>query len=376
MPKNQLILIFVKNKTSRRVSKFIYRNIAINKFKNHKLSRLVNNFERYLTLWVSLCIVVGVLLGKFFGDDISVISNLTIATINIPVAILVWLMIYPMMVQIDFNSLKDVKKNLNGLWLTLIINWLVKPFTMAFFAWIFFDNIYQAYITPQEASEYFAGAVLLGAAPCTAMVFVWSYLTRGDANYTLVQVSVNDLVLLILFIPIVRFLLGINNIEIPYDVLITSVIVFVVVPLSAGYLSNKYIIKTKGINWFKDVFLAKLKPISVIALLTTLVLLFAFQGEKIIENPFAIFLIAIPLTLQTYFIFFVSWNIGKWIKLPYTICAPAAMIGASNFFELSVAIAISIFGLDSGASLATVVGVLIEVPIMLSLVKIANKWSY
>jgi len=336
----------------------------------------MNNFERYLTLWVSLCIVVGVLLGKFFGDDISVISNLTIATINIPVAILVWLMIYPMMVQIDFSSLKDVKNNAKGLWLTLIINWLVKPFTMAFFAWIFFDYLYQAYITPKEAAEYFAGAVLLGAAPCTAMVFVWSYLTRGDANYTLVQVSVNDLVLLVLFIPIVRFLLGINDIKIPYDVLITSVLVFVVVPLSAGYLSNRYFIKKKGIEWFKDVFLAKLKPVSVVALLATLILLFAFQGEKIIENPFAIFLIAIPLTIQTYFIFFLSWNLGKWIKLPFSICAPSAMIGASNFFELSVAIAISIFGLDSGASLATVVGVLIEVPIILSLFYLANKWSY
>ncbi len=336
----------------------------------------MTNFERYLTIWVSLCIIIGVLVGKFFGDDISVISNLTIATINIPVAILVWLMIYPMMVQIDFGSLKNVRKNLKGLWLTLIINWLVKPFTMAFFAWIFFDYLYQAYITPKEAAEYFAGAVLLGAAPCTAMVFVWSYLTRGDANYTLVQVSVNDLVLLVLFIPIVRFLLGINNIEIPYDVLITSVIVFVVVPLSAGYLSNQYFIKKKGIEWFKDVFLAKLKPVSVVALLATLILLFAFQGEKIIENPFAIFLIAIPLTIQTYFIFFLSWNLGKWIKLPFSICAPSAMIGASNFFKLSVAIAISIFGLDSGASLATVVGVLIEVPIMLSLVYLANKWSY
>ena len=336
----------------------------------------MNNFERYLTLWVSLCIVIGVVLGKFFGEDISIISNLTFATINIPIAILVWLMIYPMMVQIDFGSIKDVKKNLKGLWLTLIINWLVKPFTMAFFAWIFFDYLYQAYITPQEAAEYFAGAVLLGAAPCTAMVFVWSYLTRGDANYTLMQVSVNDLVLLILFIPIVRFLLGINNIEIPYDVLITSVLVFVVVPLSAGYLSNRYFIKKKGIEWFKDVFLARLKPVSVVALLATLILLFAFQGEKIIENPFAIFLIAIPLTIQTYFIFFLSWNLGKWIKLPFSICAPAAMIGASNFFKLSVAIAISIFGLDSGASLATVVGVLIEVPIMLSLVYLANKWSY
>lgn len=336
----------------------------------------MNNFERYLTIWVSLCIIIGVLLGKFFGDDISLVSNLTIATINIPVAILVWLMIYPMMVQIDFGSLKDVKKNAKGLWLTLIINWLVKPFTMAFFAWIFFDYLYQAYITPKEAAEYFAGAVLLGAAPCTAMVFVWSYLTRGDANYTLVQVSVNDLVLLVLFIPIVRFLLGINDIEIPYDVLITSVIVFVVVPLSAGYLSNRYFIKKKGIEWFKDVFLARLKPVSVVALLATLILLFAFQGEKIIENPFAIFLIAIPLTIQTYFIFFLSWNLGRWIKLPFSVCAPSAMIGASNFFELSVAIAISIFGLDSGASLATVVGVLIEVPIMLSLVYLANKWSY
>jgi len=333
-------------------------------------------FERYLTLWVLICIALGIAIGKFVGDSIEVISNWNISTVNIPVAILVWLMIYPMMVQIDFSSIKDVTKNLKGLWLTVVINWVVKPFTMAFFAWIFFSKLYATWITPEDAEQYIAGAILLGAAPCTAMVFVWSYLVKGDANYTLVQVSVNDLILLLLFIPIVRFLLGITDIEIPYDALISSVIIFVVIPLAAGYLSNKYLIKAKGMTWFKDVFLAKLKPISIIALLTTLVLLFAFQGEKIVSQPFDILLIAIPLTIQTYFIFFVAWYIGKYLKLKHNVCAPAAMIGASNFFELAVAVAISLFGLNSGASLATVVGVLIEVPVMLSLVALANKWKY
>jgi ACR3 family arsenite transporter len=333
-------------------------------------------FERYLTLWVLICIALGIAIGKFVGNSIEVISNWNISTVNIPVAILVWLMIYPMMVQIDFSSIKDVTKNLKGLWLTVVINWVVKPFTMAFFAWIFFSKLYAAWITPEDAEQYIAGAILLGAAPCTAMVFVWSYLVKGDANYTLVQVSVNDLILMLLFIPIVRFLLGITDIEIPYDALISSVIIFVVIPLAAGYLSNKYLIKAKGMTWFKDVFLAKLKPISIIALLTTLVLLFAFQGEKIVSQPFDILLIAIPLTIQTYFIFFITWYIGKYLKLKHNVCAPAAMIGASNFFELSVAVAISLFGLNSGASLATVVGVLIEVPVMLSLVALANKWRY
>lgn len=336
----------------------------------------MGKFERYLTLWVALCIAAGILLGKVAGNSMEVLSSMEIATVNIPVAILVWLMIYPMMVQIDFSSIKDVKNNLKGLWLTLVVNWVIKPFTMAFFAWMFFNNIYKAYISPDDAQQYIAGAILLGAAPCTAMVFVWSYLTKGDANYTLVQVSVNDLVLLVLFIPIVRFLLGISNVVIPYDVLISSVVIFVVIPLGAGYISNKLILKHKGEQWFKEVFMARLKPVSISALLLTLVLLFAFQGEKIVDNPFHIFLIAIPLTIQTYFIFFVSWFIGRYLKLQHNICAPAAMIGASNFFELAVAVAISLFGLNSGASLATVVGVLIEVPVMLSLVAIANKWRY
>jgi ACR3 family arsenite transporter len=336
----------------------------------------MGKFERYLSVWVLLCIAAGVLLGNTFGESIGVISQWEIATVNIPVAILVWLMIYPMMVQIDFASIRNVSNNWKGLGLTVVVNWLIKPFTMAFFAWIFFEKIFAAYLEPQMAEQYLAGAILLGAAPCTAMVFVWSYLTKGDANYTLVQVSVNDLILLVAFIPIVKFLLGVSNIDIPYDALIASVIIFVVIPLSTGYLSHKILIQWKGEAWFKEYFLPKLKPVSVLALLTTLILLFAFQGNKIVEKPFDILLIALPLTIQTYFIFFLSWFVGKYLKLQHSICAPAAMIGASNFFELAVAVAISLFGLDSGASLATVVGVLIEVPVMLSLVALANKWKY
>ena len=336
----------------------------------------MGKFEKYLTLWVIICIIVGVLLGNVFGEQIQIISQWEIATVNIPVAVLVWLMIYPMMVQIDFSSIKNVSNNWKGLGLTVVINWLVKPFTMAFFAWVFFEKIFSAYLQPEMAEQYLAGAILLGAAPCTAMVFVWSYLTKGDANYTLVQVSVNDLILLIAFIPIVKFLLGVTNIHIPYDVLISSVIIFVVIPLTAGYLSHKLLIRSKGEHWFKNNFIPRLKPVSIIALLTTLILLFAFQGNKIIEKPFDILLIAIPLAIQTYFIFFLSWFIGRYLKLKHSICAPAAMIGASNFFELSVAVAIALFGLNSGASLATVVGVLIEVPVMLSLVALANKWKY
>jgi len=280
------------------------------------------------------------------------------------------------MVQIDFSSIKKVGDNPRGLGLTLVINWLIKPFSMAFFAWIFFDKAYSAFLSPELAQEYIAGAILLGAAPCTAMVFVWSYLTKGDPEYTLVQVAINDIVLLVAFIPLVKFLLGVTSVSIPYDTLITSVVIFVVVPLIAGLLVNKALIKTYGEQWFKDVFMAKLKPISILALLTTLVLLFAFQGEKIIANPLHILLIAIPLTIQTYFIFFVAWGLGKKIKLPHCILSPGSMIGASNFFELAVAIAIALFGINSGAALVTVVGVLIEVPVMLSLVKISNKWRY
>jgi arsenite transporter len=336
----------------------------------------MGTFERYLTLWVGLGIIVGIAIGQIAGDSIAFLSSMNIATVNIPVAILVWLMIYPMMVQIDFDSLKDVKKNPKGLILTLVINWLVKPFSMAFLAWIFFDKIYSAYLEPELAYEYIAGAILLGAAPCTAMVFVWSYLTKGDPEYTLVQVSINDIVLLVAFIPIVRFLLDITNIVIPYHTLISSVVIFVVIPLAAGVISHKLIVKKKGEKWLKTKFLPRLKPVSIIALLTTLVLLFAFQGEKIISNPFHILLIAIPLTIQTYFIFFLAWFSGRKCLLPHRILAPGAMIGASNFFELSVAVAISLFGLNSGAALVTVVGVLIEVPVMLHLVKIANRWKY
>lgn len=336
----------------------------------------MGKFEKYLSLWVLLCILAGVWIGNVAGDSIRVISNWEIATVNIPVAILVWLMIYPMMVQIDFGAIRHVSKNWKGLGLTVFVNWVIKPFSMAFFAWIFFDRIFAAYLQPGQAEQYIAGAILLGAAPCTAMVFVWSYLTKGDANYTLVQVSVNDLILLVAFIPMVRFLLGVTQIFIPWDVLVSSVVIFVVIPLAAGYLSHRFLIQVRGKEWFTSKFLPALKPVSIIALLTTLILLFAFQGHKIMQNPFDILLIAVPLTIQTYFIFFITWAAGKYLALPHQICAPAAMIGASNFFELAVAVAISLFGLNSGASLATVVGVLIEVPVMLSLVALTNKWRY
>lgn len=333
-------------------------------------------FEKYLTLWVALCIGGGILIGHFFGDSVRFLSELEVYNVNIPVAILIWLMIYPMMLQIDFTSIKNVRKRPKGLVLTLVVNWLIKPFTMAFFAWIFFSKIYAAYIDPSLAGEYIAGAILLGAAPCTAMVFVWSYLTDGDPNYTLVQVSVNDLIILVAFVPIVGILLGITNITIPYETLVASVLIFVVVPLVAGSLTNHYVIKKNGKEWFTNVFLPKLKPVSILALLVTLVLLFAFQGHNITKNPLIILLIAVPLVIQTYFIFFIAWFGGKRLKLPHAICSPAAMIGASNFFELAVAVAIALFGLQSPAALVTVVGVLVEVPVMLSLVALANKWKY
>lgn len=333
-------------------------------------------FEKYLTLWVAICIIAGITMGHAAGDRIQVLSNMEIYKVNIPVAILIWLMIYPMMLQVDFSSIKHVGKRPKGLILTLVVNWLIKPFTMAFFAWIFFSKLYSAFISPGQAGEYIAGAILLGAAPCTAMVFVWSYLTDGDPNYTLVQVSVNDLIILVAFIPIVGLLLGITNISIPYDTLVASIIVFVVVPLLAGYITHKILIQRKGEEWFKKQFLPKFKPVSIIALLLTLILLFAFQGNIIVENPLIILLVAIPLVIQTYFIFFVTWFGGRRLKLPHAICSPAAMIGASNFFELAVAVAIALFGLQSPAAMVTVVGVLVEVPVMLSLVRLANKWRY
>jgi arsenite transporter len=341
-----------------------------------RTTKQIGFFEKYLSVWVALCIAIGIAIGHLAGEQIEILSNLELYKVNIPVAILIWMMIYPMMLQVDFSSLKNVGKRPKGIVLTLVINWLIKPFTMAFFAWLFFSKLYAAYITPELAGEYIAGAILLGAAPCTAMVFVWSYLTDGDPNYTLVQVSVNDLIILVAFVPIVGLLLGITNITIPYNTLIVSIIVFVVVPLVAGYLTHNHLIKRRGEDWFKNQFLPKFKPVSIIALLLTLVLLFAFQGDIIVSNPLIIILVAIPLVIQTYIIFFMAWFAGRKLQLPHAICAPAAMIGASNFFELAVAVAIALFGLESPAALVTVVGVLVEVPVMLSLVALANKWRY
>jgi len=338
-----------------------------------KSEKRIDFFERYLTLWVLLCIGIGIGVGYLAGDSIEAISRWEIYKVNIPVAILVWLMIYPMMLQVDFSSLKEISKSPKGVVWTVIINWAIKPFTMAFFAWIFFDKMYSAWLSPELADQYIAGAILLGAAPCTAMVFVWSYLSDGDPNYTLVQVSVNDLLILILFIPIVGLLLGITELTIPWNTLAASILIFVVIPLVAGYLTHKVAISRNGKEWYIGNFLPKFKPVSISALLITLILLFAYQGERIINQPVDILLIAVPLIIQTYFIFALAWYGGKKIGLPYQVCAPGSMIGASNFFELAVAVAIALFGLQSGAALVTVVGVLIEVPIMLSLVKFANK---
>ncbi|TPV33406.1 ACR3 family arsenite efflux transporter [Paucihalobacter ruber] len=333
-------------------------------------------FERYLSLWVALCIAAGIGIGQLAGNSMQLLADAEIYKVNIPIAILIWLMIYPMMLQIDFSSIKNVGKAPKGLMLTLVVNWLIKPFTMAFFAWIFFDHIFSAFIQPELAGEYIAGAILLGVAPCTAMVFVWSYLTDGDPNYTLVQVSINDLIILIAFVPLVGLLLGITDVTIPYDTLVASVLIFVVVPLVAGVITNKLLVKKHGEDWFKNKFLPKLKPVSILALLLTLVLLFAFQGSNILDNPLIIVLIAVPLIIQSYFIFFLTWFSGRKLKLRHAVCAPAAMIGTSNFFELAVAVAIALFGLGSPAALVTVVGVLVEVPVMLSLVALANKWRY
>ncbi|TCO08390.1 ACR3 family arsenite efflux transporter [Natronoflexus pectinivorans] len=349
--------------------------------------RTIGFFEKYLTIWVALGIIAGIVIGHFLGDNIELVRNLEIAKVNIPVAILIWFMIYPMMLQVDFTSIKKIGRKPRGVVWTIIINWLIKPFTMAFFAWLFFTQLYQAWVNPEEAYYYIAGAIILGAAPCTAMVFVWSYLSDGDPNYTLVQVSINDIIVLVAFIPIVGLLLELTGVmlpdverfQVPYDTLAASVIVFVVVPLVAGVITQRILIKSRGVDWFKKVFLPKLKPISIAALLLTLVLLFSFQGYRIVERPLIILLIAVPLIIQTYFIFFVAWYGGKRLKLKYAVCAPSAMIGASNFFELAVAVAIALFGFDGvmgGAALVTVVGVLVEVPIMLSLVAFANKKKY
>ena len=329
-------------------------------------------FERYLTIWVALCIVVGIAIGQYIPAIPKTLSKLEYANVSIPVAILIWLMIYPMMLKVDFQSVKNVGKRPRGIIVTCVTNWLIKPFTMFGIAWLFFYVIFKNLIPADLANEYLAGAVLLGAAPCTAMVFVWSYLTKGDAAYTLVQVAVNDLIILVAFAPIVAFLLGVGGVEIPWDTLLLSVVLFVVIPLSAGVITRMSIVKRKGIEYFNNVFVKKFDNFTIGGLLLTLVILFSFQGETILNNPLHILLIAIPLIIPTILIFFVAYGWAKAWKLPHNVAAPAAMIGASNFFELAVAVAISLFGLQSGAALATVVGVLVEVPVMLCLVYIAN----
>lgn len=329
-------------------------------------------FERYLSLWVGLCIIVGILFGNLMPDFFVIISGLEFAHVNIVVAGLIWIMIYPMMVQIDFSAIKDVGKKPKGIMLTLTVNWLIKPFTMAALGWLFFKVIFVDFVDPQTASEYIAGMILLGVAPCTAMVFVWSQLVKGDPNYTLVQVSVNDVIMIFAFAPIAAFLLGISDITVPWETLLLSVVLYVLLPLIAGYFTRKKL-DTKDDHDHLDQFIRRLKPWSMVGLLATVVLLFGFQAQTIIAQPLAIILIAIPLLIQTYGIFVIAYGAAKAMKLPHNIAAPASLIGTSNFFELAVAVAISLFGLHSGAALATVVGVLVEVPVMLSLVAVANR---
>ncbi|MBT1062580.1 ACR3 family arsenite efflux transporter [Bowmanella sp. Y26] len=329
-------------------------------------------FERYLSLWVALCIVAGVLLGNAAPGLFAQVAALEYAHVNLVVAVLIWLMIYPMMIQIDFAAIKDVGKKPKGLALTLVVNWLIKPFTMALLGWLFFKGLFADWVDPQTAGEYIAGMILLGVAPCTAMVFVWSQLTKGDPNYTLVQVSINDIIMIFAFAPITAFLLGISDIQVPWQTLLLSVLLYVVLPLIAGVITRKKLDKADDHSRL-NAFVAKLKPWSIIGLLATVVLLFGFQAETILDKPLVIGMIAIPLLIQTYGIFAIAYFAAKQMKLPHNVAAPACMIGTSNFFELAVAVAISLFGLHSGAALATVVGVLVEVPVMLSLVWFANR---
>ncbi|MEI8353659.1 MAG: ACR3 family arsenite efflux transporter [Lentisphaerota bacterium] len=333
----------------------------------------ISFFDTYLTVWVALCMVVGVLIGQFLPGVPALLGRFEYANVSIPIAVLIWLMIWPMMMKVDFASIKNVGKNPKGLYVTWATNWLIKPFTMYAIAAFFFFVVFQALIPRELARDYLAGAILLGAAPCTAMVFVWSHLTKGNPAYTVVQVATNDLIILPAFVPIVALLLGVSGITIPWDTLFLSVGLFVVVPLVGGMLTRFHVIKTKGLEYFNTSFIPKFSNVPISGLLLTLVLIFSFQGEIILKNPLHILLIALPLTLQTYLIFFIAYLAAKKLKLSHDIAAPAGMIGASNFFELSVAVAISLFGASSPVVLATIVGVLVEVPVMLSLVKIANR---
>ncbi len=330
-------------------------------------------FEKYLTLWVALCMVAGVLVGQFLPGIPAFLGQFEYASVSIPIAVLIWLMIYPMMLKVDFKSIRDVGRNPKGLFVTWVTNWVIKPFTMFGIAWFFFHVVFKALIPAELARDYLAGAILLGAAPCTAMVFVWSHLTKGNPAYTVVQVATNDLIILVAFTPIVAFLLGVGGVQIPWNTLILSVVLFVLIPLAGGVITRTQLIRRKGEAYFKDTFLPKWNNVTISGLLLTLVIIFSFQGKVILENPLHILLIAIPLTIQTFFIFFIAYFASRALRLPHDVAAPAGMIGASNFFELSVAVAISLFGAKSPVALATIVGVLVEVPVMLALVRIANN---
>lgn len=339
----------------------------------HEAKRGIGFFQKYLTVWVAVCMAAGVFIGKFLPAVPAFFGRFEYAKVSIPVAVLIWVMIYPMMMKVDFQSIRNVGKNPKGLFVTWVTNWLIKPFTMYAIASFFLYVAFRGWIAPQLAKEYLAGAILLGAAPCTAMVFVWSHLTKGDPAYTVVQVATNDLIILVAFVPIVKFLLGVSNVSVPWDTLALSVVLFVVVPLAGGILTRILVTKVKGTDYFENKFIHRFDHATTIGLLLTLVLLFSFQGDVILGNPLHILLIAVPLVLQTFLIFLIAYFASKWLKLPHSIAAPAGMIGASNFFELSVAVAIALFGTTSPAVLATVVGVLTEVPVMLILVKIANR---
>lgn len=338
-----------------------------------KKKSAISVFQKYLTLWVLLCMAVGILIGQFLPQIPTFLNRFEYARVSIHMAILIWLMIYPMMMKVDFRSIRNVGRNPKGLFVTWITNWLIKPFTMYGIASLFFFVIFKAFITPELATEYLAGAVLLGAAPCTAMVFVWSTLTKGDPAYTVVQVATNDLIILFAFVPIVKFLLGVSNVSVPWDTLILSVVLFVVIPLAGGMLTRALVIRNHGKDYFENTFVKKFDGITTVGLLLTLVMIFSFQGSVILENPLHIVLIAVPLILQTFLIFAIAYIACHILKLPHRIAAPAGMIGASNFFELAVAVAVALFGTTSPAALATTVGVLTEVPVMLFLVKIANR---
>jgi len=336
----------------------------------------LNFFERYLSLWVIICMVIGVALGKTMPGVVSSLSKLEFgkgSQVNIPIAVLIWLMIYPMMLKIDFGSLVGITKRPKGLLVTLFVNWLVKPFSMAFFAWVFLQHVFAAWIDPETARNYTAGLIILAAAPCTAMVFVWSYLTDGDPAYTLVQAAVNDLIMLFAFAPIVMFLCGVANVVVPSKVLITSVVVFIVIPLAAGWLTRALLLKSHGLEWFNTQFLPKFHPVTVIALLATLVMIFAFQADNLTSKWFAVILLAIPIIIQVYFNSSLTYMLMRLFKVPHNVASPGALIGASNFFELAVAVAITLFGPGSGAALACVVGVLVEVPVMLSVCRVCNQ---